>query len=653
MGSLLLASFLISYVGSFALKLGAPSGLWAPWFGEGLGPALAIKGIVFALVGVHRGIWRYAGVGDLLATLQASVTASLVLLVGVLILPVPPFLVSIVLIDFVLSTAVLAVVRIAPRLVIEYASRSQDERRVVVIGAGDAGEAVVRELRRAGRRAYNPVAFVDDDAGKRGRQIHGVPVLGRIDELGEVVERTRAQAVIVAICGLSRERLREIRAIARATGLPVKKVPGLDELLSGRADIAQVRDFTLEELLERQPVRTDHRPVDELVRGRVVLVTGAAGSIGSELCRQIVAHGPAMLVMLDVNENALFELEHEMHARSPHVQCEPVLCNVRDGSRLSETFARFTPHVVFHAAAYKHVPVLEHFPDEAVRSNVLGTRNVAELAHRFRAERFLLISTDKAVRPTSIMGTTKRVAEMIVADLDRRSRTQFTTIRFGNVLGSAGSVMQLFRKQIARGGPVTVTHPEMRRYFMSIPEAVELVLFAASMDEKGSTYILDMGEQVRILDLAHHFIRLCGLEPGRDVQIEFTGLRPGEKLYEELWTEVELPEATEHPGILRAPRHGLTEPDLLRQIDTLVQWAEEGNVGEVVEHLRALVPEYSGDPVALEERPHRDHVLSLLDEAERRARDREKNRSGTELTVFDGVSQAREHRNRAGTAPQS
>ena len=656
-GSLLVASFLISYIGAFGLKLGAHPTEWSPWFGRGLGVVLLVKGAFFVLLGVHRGMWRYAGLGDLVRTVEASLASAVVLGVVALVAPAPPWLVPVVVLDLILSILVLSGVRVAPRLLMEFDARASDRRRVIVIGAGDAGEAVVRELKRSAARTLCPVAFVDDDASKRGKSIHGVPVEGNLSELAEVVARTDAQALIVAICGLPTERLREIRAMARATGLPVKKVPALEELLTGRAGIAELRDFTLEELLEREPIRTDRAVVDELVRGRTVLVTGAAGSIGSELSRQILRHGPRTLVLLDANENALFEIENELVPRSGETRCVPVLCNIRDDRRLGEVFARWTPQVVFHAAAYKHVPVLEHFPEEAVRSNVLGTRNVAELAHVHGAERFVLISTDKAVRPTSVMGTTKRVAELVVTDLDRRSATQFTTIRFGNVLGSAGSVMQVFRKQIARGGPVTVTHPEMRRYFMSIPEAVELVLFAAAMDDRGSTYILDMGEQVRILDLAHHFIRLCGLEPGRDIEVAFTGLRPGEKLYEELWTEQETPEPTEHRGILRAPRHDrLAGVDLPRRVQTLVDWAEEGERERVVEHLRDLVPEYTGDPVCLRDEtasPGRSESTPErpAERPEAPVRDRdEKIRPRVELHVIEGVSRTRERGDRAVAA---
>jgi len=381
----------------------------------------------------------------------------------------------------------------------------------------------------------------------------------------------------------------------------VKRVPNLLDLVQGRLAIHQLQDVTLEDLLPREPVRTDRAVVDQLLLGQRVLVTGGAGSIGSELCRQIVAHRPARLVILDINENALFHLEHELRELTPpETQVVCALASVRDADAVEAVFAQHKPATVFHAAAYKHVPVLEHFPEQAVLNNVLGTRVVAEAAHRHAAREFVLISTDKAVRPSSVMGTTKRVAELLVADLDRNSRTRFVTIRFGNVLGSNGSVLQLFRRQIGRGGPVTVTHPDIKRYFMTIPEAVGLVLFAASMEDEGSTFILDMGEQVRILDMARHYIRLCGLEPDRDIPIQIVGLRPGEKLYEELWMEAEEPQRTSHPSILRAPRAGIPTVDLPPAVTTLVDWAREGDRSQVVAHLHHLVPEYSGEPVGLQ-----------------------------------------------------
>ena len=636
---------IVSYVGAFALKLGLPSSEWAPWFGRGLAITLAVKAVVFVVFRVHQGLWRYAGLGDLLTTVHGSVVAGVVLAALVLVLPSPPWMAAVVAIDLVLTVLVLSGVRVAPRVIAEFVRSDGPARRVVVIGAGDAGEAVVRELKRKPAGDLVPVAFVDDDPAKHERSIHGVPVRGRIAELQDVVRVVGADCILVAICGLSHERMREIRSLARETGLPVKRVPGMSELLTGRAGIAELRDFTLEELLEREPVRTDHREIDGLVRGRTVLVTGAAGSIGSELCRQVLAHHPDTLVALDVNENALFELEHELARLAANARVKPILCNIRDRARLDEVFTLNAPDVVFHAAAYKHVPVLEHFPEEAVRTNVMGTRNVAELATEHGVDRFVFVSTDKAVRPTSVMGTSKRVAELVIGDLHDVSDTQFTTIRFGNVLGSNGSVMQIFRRQIARGGPVTVTHPEMRRFFMSIPEAVELVLFAAAMDEEGSTFVLDMGEQVRILDLARHFIRLCGLEPDRDIEIVFTGLRPGEKLYEELWTEHERPQRTEHPGILRARRAECAIGDLGRQVQTLVDWAEEGAAHAVVEHLQALVPEYTGDPVCLRERPdvRRIEAPSRTGADTLEALERSSKKIGTalELSIIDGVGPVR------------
>lgn len=629
---LLALAVVASHSGAFLLKLGLPSPEWTPWYGRGLLAALAVKGSLFVVFRVHRGLWRYAGLGDLVTSVQAAFVAAAVLTAVALVVPAPPWIVPVIAIDCALTILVLSAVRVLPRLLHEFVAPSTERRRAVVIGAGDAGEAVVRELKRQAQRELHPVAFVDDDSAKRGRSINGVPVLGSIDDLVKVVRRVDADAILVAICGLSRERMREIRALARETGLPVKRIPSMEELLTGRAGIAQLRDFTLEELLEREPVRTDRSEVDRLVRGRTVLVTGAAGSIGSELSRQILAHEPSVLLALDVNENALFELEHELRDAAPTgTRVLPTLCNLRDRARLEEVFTIHRPEVVFHAGAYKHVPVLESFPEEAVRTNVHGTRLVAELAMEYDVERFVFISTDKAVRPTSIMGTSKRVAELIVGELQGRSSTRFTTLRFGNVLGSNGSVMQIFRRQIARGGPVTVTHPDMRRFFMSIPEAVELVLFAAAMDEEGSTFVLDMGEQVRILDLARHFIRLCGLEPDRDIEIRFTGLRPGEKLYEELWTELERPQRTEHPSILRAPRAASPVTDFWRRIDTLVDWAEEGASHQVVDHLRSLVPEYSGEPICLRDRPAYDPVEMVP----------EKNHRSVELSVIDGVSSAR------------
>ncbi len=587
-------AILTSYVGAFALKLGIPSSAWAPWFGMGLLPVLVLKLSVAGYLGIHRGMWRYADLHALVTTTQVVGVTSAILMVAAIALPAPEWLVAVVVQDFLLSLLGFGAVRMAPRVLMELSASHSDARRVLILGAGDAGEALVRELSTS--RQFDPVAILDDDPQKHGKKLHGVPVVATLDELGVVAPHYEAEALLLAIYAIPRERLRQVRAMALDTGLPLKRVPAMAELLSGRARIDEVQDFSLEELLDREPIRTDRSPVHDLLTGRCVLITGAAGSIGSELSRQVLASSPSKLILLDNNENALFHIEQELRPRVGETQLVPTLCSVRDENKLRELFSEDRPDVVFHAAAYKHVPVLEHFPEEAVRNNVRGTLNLASLSDEFGVGRFVLISTDKAVRPTSVMGTTKRVAELIVSDIGRRSATIFSTIRFGNVLGSNGSVMQLFRRQIAEGGPVTITHPEMRRFFMSIPEAVELVLYAAAMDEDGGTFILDMGEQVRILDLARHYIRLHGLEPDRDIPIEITGLRPGEKLYEELWTEVEEPIPTAHADILRAPRSQASPTDLARRVRSLLEWAEEGTRPQIIEHLRQIVPDYTGSP---------------------------------------------------------
>lgn len=595
--SLFGTAVLASYCGAFALQLGRPLIGWAPWFGLGILPVLLLKLGTAYYLGIHREMWRYAGLRDIVATGQLVVATSLVIGVTAAALPAPEWLLSIAAHDMMLSAILLTAVRMAPRLFLEFGTRGTKGRRVVVLGAGNAAEALVRELQRSSTQPFTPVAILDDDPGKLGQRIHGIPVVGTLDDVGAAAREYGAEVLLLAIYAISGERLHQIRAGIADTGLPMKQVPALSELLNGRARIDQLREFSLEELLNRAPVRTDRAAIGALIADSCVLVTGAAGSIGSELSRQLLAAGPTHLILLDNSESALFYIEQELRPRCGQTRLTSLLCSVTDFDKLDAVFAEHCPNVVFHAAAYKHVPVLEHFPEEAVRTNVGGTLNLASVAHAHGCERFVLISTDKAVRPTSVMGTTKRVAELIVADFDRRSATRFTTLRFGNVLGSNGSVVELFRRQIARGGPVTVTHPEMRRFFMSIHEAVELVLFATAMDTEGGTFILNMGEQVRILDLARHFIRLHGIEPGVDIPIEFTGLRPGEKLYEELWTDAERPSATEHPEILRAPRLAIVHEDLAGRIDALLATAGAGDRDRIIAALRALVPAYSGDPV--------------------------------------------------------
>jgi FlaA1/EpsC-like NDP-sugar epimerase len=590
-----------AYAGAFVLRHGLPAQGWLPGFRHTLPWAVGLELGAFALLGLHRALWRYAGMRDLLKGASAVALGSL-LLAGYCAATrqLGEAQAAVIVIDFLLSLVALWSGRASLRLVRELrrGTGGAQHRRLVVVGAGDAGEMAVRELHRNPDAPWRAVAFVDDDLRKRGRRIHGIPVRGTLDDLPAVVQRTQADAVLVAICSAREHELIAILEKARATGLPVKHVPSLRDLISGRAPIHQLQDVTAKDLLRRKAVRLDLTPVRRQLGGKTVLVTGAAGSIGSELCRQIQACAPRRLVLLDRSETGLFELEHELAVAGTRVPCVPLLASVQDEGKLAEVFRVHRPQVVFHAAAYKHVPVLEYFPEEAVRNNVLGTQLVAALARRFGVESFVFISTDKAVHPTSVMGASKRIAELVVADLAAGSSTRFSTIRFGNVLGSNGSVVQLFQRQIARGGPVTVTHPDVRRYFMSIPEAVELVLSAAAIqDDDGGTFILEMGEQVRIVDLACHLIRLCGMRPYADIPIVFTGLRPGEKLYEELWTDQESPVPTARPGILRSARAGPLPAALRQRIDELVACAQRLDRHGVMELVRQLVPEYDGEPV--------------------------------------------------------
>ncbi|MBE3584485.1 MAG: polysaccharide biosynthesis protein, partial [Limnochordaceae bacterium] len=420
---------------------------------------------------------------------------------------------------------------------------------VLIVGAGEAGVASLREIRNA--TPWRVVGFIDDDPAKQGLRLQGVPVLGDRNDIGRVARAYHVETILIAMPTAPRAAIREIHELARKTGCRVQIVPGLYELMNGRVTVNRIREVRIEDLLGREPVKTDLHGIQACVGGRTVLVTGAGGSIGSELCRQVARFGVARLVLLGHGENSIFAIQNELRETYPDLKLVSCIADMRDVRKVNAIFGQYRPQVVFHAAAHKHVPLMEANPDEAVTNNVFGTLNLARAADRVGAERFVMISTDKAVNPTNAMGASKRVAEMIVQTLNRYSRTRFVAVRFGNVLGSRGSVVPTFKRQIAAGGPVTVTHPDMRRYFMTIPEAVQLVLQAAALAEGGEIYLLNMGEPVRIVDLAREMIRLSGFEPDVDIKIKFTGIRPGEKLFEELRTDDESVERTAHGSILK------------------------------------------------------------------------------------------------------
>ncbi len=461
--------------------------------------------------------------------------------------------------------------------------------RVLLIGAGQAGVMVARELAARPDLALQPVGFIDDDPLKLGTRIGGLPVLGGTAQLIEIAERKRVDRVLITIANASGPAIRRITMLCREAGLDTKIIPGIYEIVGERVNLSRIREVAIEDLLGRDPVQLDETGISAAIRGEVVMVTGAGGSIGSELCRQVCRFSPARLVLVERFENALFEIHRELLAAYPEVTLEPQIADVTDARRMEQVFVEWKPSFVFHAAAHKHVPMMEINPGEAVKNNVGGTRVVADLADKHGVGRFVMVSTDKAVNPTSVMGVTKRVAEIYTQALGHRSKTRFVTVRFGNVLGSNGSVIPIFKQQIAAGGPVLVTHPDMKRYFMTIPEASQLVLQAGAMGQGGEIFILDMGEPVKIVDLARDLISLSGFRPD-EVPIEFSGVRPGEKLFEELSTDTEHADKTKHPKIFIGRVRATAVPSLA--IDALVPLAITSTADRIRAALQAIVPEY-------------------------------------------------------------
>ena len=567
---------------------------------------LAMRAVAFAIFRVNEGLWRYAGLWDLRCILLAVGTSS-VAWFGIVhgFWGVYAYPRSVFIIDGLLLVCMLGGVRLIRRLLPE-GLLPRGGRRVLIAGAGDCGETIVRSMRWHAPGRYTPVGFVDDDPSKRGQYIHGVPVLGTWSELPTVVSATRPQEVLIAAPALPPPALRRVLALLEPFPVAITRVP-VRGAAHDRIAVTDIRSLAIEDLLERAPVGLDDTSVRTLLSGRRVLVTGAGGSIGSELCAQIARLLPARLVLYERYENNLYSVLNTLHDQGVAVDLLPVVGDVTDARRLEYVFAQARPDVVFHAAAHKHVPLMEVNPCEAVKNNVIGTRLVAQTALRHGADRMILISSDKAVNPTSVMGATKRVAELILAGMNGGA-TRFATVRFGNVLGSNGSVVPRFLDQIRAGGPVTVTHPDIRRYFMLTSEAVELVLQAASLAEPGAVYVLDMGEQVRLLDLARSLIRLSGLIPDRDIEIAFTGLRPGEKLHEELVGLEEERVGAPVPKVLRI-RRASPPPDTADAIAHLEALALAGDEPAVIAQLRVVVPTFT--PGA--------HGRVLPDDAARRA----------------------------------
>ncbi|WP_322806902.1 nucleoside-diphosphate sugar epimerase/dehydratase [Thermanaerothrix sp.] len=598
-GDLLLA--VISVLGSYALRLELgsqffdylPSALWM------IGLALVIKPVVYYLFGLYQRIWIYASVEEL-KLIVAAVTAASVLLAGgmVVALSLGAFVGmprSVLVIDWLLSMILVGGLRFSFRLMAEsrgpVASLVTQPRRVLIVGAGDAGALVVREMQKNPQLNLQPIGFLDDNPAKQKQQIHGVPVVGTLSELPQVLERYKVDEVVIAIPSAPGRVVRVVADIARLKGVPFRTMPGIYELLGGKVSVSRLREVDISDLLRREPLQVNEGVVGEALSGRVVLVTGAGGSIGRELCRQIARWGPKLLILLGHGENSIFETLLELRESFPALNLQPIIADVRDRPRLEVVFNEYRPEVVFHTAAHKHVPLMEINVEEAITNNVLGTLILVEVSLAYLVDRFVFISTDKAIRPVNVYGATKRLAEMIVLNAAQRSAGRFSVVRFGNVLGSRGSVVPIFKRQIAQGGPITITHPDMKRYFMTIPEAAHLVLQVAGMGRGGETYLLNMGQQIRILDLAEDLIRLSGLEPGRDIEIVFTGIRPGEKLSEDLWDEGVSLRVTDHPDIFRVEHQEVLEGEALYRVVTeLIKLARAGEREQIVALLDEVIP---------------------------------------------------------------
>jgi FlaA1/EpsC-like NDP-sugar epimerase len=590
------ALWALAFVGAFLLRFdfNVPAA-YARQVPTWLATLLALRAATYLWSGLFHGLWRYSGSRDLLALLRATALSSVLFVAAVAWVGPPGFPRSVYVIEWLASIMLVGGLRFGIRTVREVGRRAAAgaaRRRVLVVGAGDAGEMLMREIGRAHAGRYEPVGFVDDNPAKVGERIHGVPVLGPIAAVPALVGRLRVDEVVVAIPSVTGRPLRRIVDVCTSSGARTRVLPGVDGVIDGRVTVSQLQDVRIEDLLGRDPVVLDAAAIAGVVRGRVVLVTGAGGSIGSELCRQVCRFGPARLVLVEQAENSLFHVHGALAEQHPGVPVAPYIADICDSRRLRTVFARERPHVVFHAAAHKHVPMMEWNPGEAIKNNVFGTKKVAELADAHGVERFVMISTDKAVNPTSVMGASKRAAEIYVQALSQRSKTHFVTVRFGNVLGSEGSVIPLFKAQIARGGPVTVTHPEMRRYFMTIPEACQLVLQAGAMGAGGEIFILDMGEPVRIVDLARDLIRLSGLSPDEDIEIKFTGVRPGEKLFEELAVDDENVDKTAHPKIYVGRFRPHPWGAVVRALEALHALTDAPDADEIRAAFAALVPEY-------------------------------------------------------------
>lgn len=605
---LLIISVVASYV--IRLELGSTFSFYLPSAYWMLLISLAIKPLAYYYFGLYRRLWVYASIQEMKLITAAVTTASLIVSTLMVLLFMADFFVgfprSVLVIDWLLSLLMVGGLRFSIRLIAENRNvfipgSVARMKRMLIVGAGDAGALVVRELQKNPQLHQSPVGFLDDNASKQGQQIYGIPVVGLLKDLSEVLEKDQIDEVVIAIPSAPGKVVRIVADICRLKGIPFKTMPGIYELLGGEVNVSRLRDVDITDLLRREPARGKEEKIVETVGGKIILITGAGGSIGQELCRQVARMDPTELIMLGHGENSIFEAILDLKDSYPSLRVTPIIADIRDRDRLDQVFSLYHPQVVFHTAAHKHVPLMEMEVNihEAITNNILGTKNIVDISLQYDVERLVMISTDKAIRPKNVYGATKRVAEMIVLNAGRQSQKAFCVVRFGNVLGSRGSVVPIFKRQIARGGPITITHPMMERYFMTIPEAVYLVLQSASMGKGGDAFVLNMGQQIKIVDLAQDLIRLSGLDP-KEIEIVYTGVRPGEKMSEDLWDEGHHFDPTEHPDIFQHKMHEDLRGDELDQfVSRVINLANENNGQQIIQLFDQTIPgaEVANNPV--------------------------------------------------------
>jgi len=600
-----LVMIIFSVIASYALRLELVSAFQV-YINSGLimiGISLLIKPTIHYSFGLYRRMWRYAGVKELWLIIL-SVTTGSIFVSGLMVLLFSfdifsAFPRSVLIIDWIVSIIFTGGTRFILRALAENRSprhianaEGGMPKKVLIVGAGDGGAIVVRELLKTAGLNMVPVGFLDDDPTKQNMVINNIRVIGTVTDIDKVIEKINLDEVIIAIPSAPGRVARLVASACHKAHIPFRTIPGIYELIEGKIGVSRLREVQITDLLRRKPTRLNDEKIREKLSNKAIMVTGAGGSIGRELCRQIARRNPKVLYLLGHGENSIFEIHQELKETHADVETVAIIADIRDQTRMNRVFEKCTPDIVFHAAAHKHVPLMEDNVEEAVTNNVVGTRNVSRLCKEFKVDHLVMISTDKAVHPINMMGASKRFAEMVVLDESREAVGDFSIVRFGNVLGSRGSVVPIFKQQIARGGPITITHPEMKRYFMTIPEAVYLVLQSATFSENGDIFILNMGEQIRILDLAEDLIRLSGLEPGRDIELVFTGIRQGDKLSEDLWDEGHSFKPTPHPDIFRLDRETeLFGEALNKVIFELSTLAEAGEASKILQRIEEILPD--------------------------------------------------------------